>query len=476
MINPWAILKLAPTADVRAIKRAYAIRLKCTRPEDDAEGFHTLRLAFEAALKQAEKFKPFANKNLEDRSSNTDLSEPTSASGPESPENLALPPVAQAAHFLQSPMRQSQPPPPERQASPLRPPKASQPPVVEISKLTAMRLATDVVGTLLPQIASAQITAKVLDQWLQHCPELLNFTVRDCVELKLLQSLAEGAPCQPDALLHLAKHFAWREIGVDRHLTSREPRASEWLRALENPLHIADFEHFIQHGPRLTNAAFEHPREVRFLRALKDGLTLRRKWTLALMPSTRKVMCTLVNAYRKQYGLDAADQVFGHNQLSFWDRINIRRGMNRSRFALWQLRIMATGFLFACIFLVRDLFIQILMIAGTTEPLFSQLSYQLKLVGICTLGASVFVTVVTVIIVPLGWIDRKIKQLNTLTWRLTLQWLSSLLANASLIRIATWGLIVVTVISAITKGIGRKMKQSVSSIRFWVREKLKRPD
>lgn len=46
----WQRLGLAPTSDEREIKRAYARLLKTTRPEEDPEGFQTLRAAFEAAL------------------------------------------------------------------------------------------------------------------------------------------------------------------------------------------------------------------------------------------------------------------------------------------------------------------------------------------------------------------------------------------------------------------------------------------
>lgn len=47
---PWNELGLDPTLDERAIKRAYAARLKHTRPEDDAAAFGRLRDAYEAAL------------------------------------------------------------------------------------------------------------------------------------------------------------------------------------------------------------------------------------------------------------------------------------------------------------------------------------------------------------------------------------------------------------------------------------------
>lgn len=49
----WLQLGLAPTGEVAAIKKAYAARLKSTRPDDDALAYQTLREAYDRALQWA---------------------------------------------------------------------------------------------------------------------------------------------------------------------------------------------------------------------------------------------------------------------------------------------------------------------------------------------------------------------------------------------------------------------------------------
>ncbi len=50
MANMWTILGLdQPTSDLKTIKKAYALKLRETRPDEDTEGFIALRNAFEAA-------------------------------------------------------------------------------------------------------------------------------------------------------------------------------------------------------------------------------------------------------------------------------------------------------------------------------------------------------------------------------------------------------------------------------------------
>ena len=49
----WSLLGIQPTDDERAIRSAYARRLKTTRPDDDPAEYQKLREAYDAALLSA---------------------------------------------------------------------------------------------------------------------------------------------------------------------------------------------------------------------------------------------------------------------------------------------------------------------------------------------------------------------------------------------------------------------------------------
>ena len=52
-MNCWEVLEIEPTTDEREIRRAYAKKLKVTRPDDDPTGYQVLRDAFDEALRIA---------------------------------------------------------------------------------------------------------------------------------------------------------------------------------------------------------------------------------------------------------------------------------------------------------------------------------------------------------------------------------------------------------------------------------------
>lgn len=49
----WSVLGLAPVRDTAAIKKAYALKLRTTRPDDDAAAYQQLRESFDAAMAYA---------------------------------------------------------------------------------------------------------------------------------------------------------------------------------------------------------------------------------------------------------------------------------------------------------------------------------------------------------------------------------------------------------------------------------------
>jgi hypothetical protein len=47
---PWSVLGIEATGDLVAVKRAYAVKLKQARPDDDPQAYQALRAAYESAL------------------------------------------------------------------------------------------------------------------------------------------------------------------------------------------------------------------------------------------------------------------------------------------------------------------------------------------------------------------------------------------------------------------------------------------
>jgi hypothetical protein len=88
VFDAWAELGVEPTADVGAIKRAYASRLKTTRPDEDAAAFQRLRQAYEWATSQA-------RDRRDDRGG--PISDPPAAREPVAPAAQAAPAAPAAA-------------------------------------------------------------------------------------------------------------------------------------------------------------------------------------------------------------------------------------------------------------------------------------------------------------------------------------------------------------------------------------------
>lgn len=88
-MSPWQRLDLAPTDDVRAIKKAYARLLKQHRPDQDADAFQQLHQAYKTALRLAEQQPPATPAWPDGGDADARESQPGLPEADEAPEQLA---------------------------------------------------------------------------------------------------------------------------------------------------------------------------------------------------------------------------------------------------------------------------------------------------------------------------------------------------------------------------------------------------
>ena len=188
-MNPWSILGIRATGDEREIKRAYATRLKVTRPEDDPQAFQDLRDAYEAVLKMAR----FANEHgaqFEEEDEDED-------------ENEDAQPVYVAAYEWEPE------PEPDREPdlkSDFETPRPQEYVAAwEFEPVAPMTEARRIWAEFLT--GTQRDTALQLRQ-LEARPDFLDLEVRECFELCAVQYCA-GEGCDDAFRMALAQHFQW---------------------------------------------------------------------------------------------------------------------------------------------------------------------------------------------------------------------------------------------------------------------------
>jgi len=84
--NPWRVLGLAPTQDLSAIRRAYAVRLKAIDAASDPEAFRRLRGAYEWALSWA-KFQMLPDQQVDSQAAVNEVERTTPPDDADAPED-----------------------------------------------------------------------------------------------------------------------------------------------------------------------------------------------------------------------------------------------------------------------------------------------------------------------------------------------------------------------------------------------------
>lgn len=179
----WDILGTEPTGDERALKRAYAKRLKVTRPEDDPAGFQELRDAYEYALRNAAAIAEYVQQQA----------------GVQGTAPMELPPAVSSVNADNGQTESAPPEPPEGPPAELwgiiaheelRPvPPPARPP--ELWGVVDLDPAEEAAAMWQECVARASHTdpARLLDELLQR-EALLKFDVREEFELCALRYCA----------------------------------------------------------------------------------------------------------------------------------------------------------------------------------------------------------------------------------------------------------------------------------------------
>jgi hypothetical protein len=162
------VLGIAPTKDISAIRRAYAAKLKVTRPEDDRAGFERLRAAYEFALS-------WARQQVADAPSDSETSQAHAIV-----VETTAPPVEK--HAVADPEREI-----VRQA------------FVELHALLRSDRGSS------PE-ASATL-AKILES-----PALVNISTEQWVEAQLANLLASYIPASDELLDRATARFRWASV------------------------------------------------------------------------------------------------------------------------------------------------------------------------------------------------------------------------------------------------------------------------
>ncbi len=300
----WAMewLGLEADADERAIKRAYAKRLKQTRPDEDAAGFQQLHEAYQSALAYAQYRAQWGDEATD--------AEPTAPADPV----LDL-------HDPVVPLNSGIAPPQERQEPPrwsVVPVEVELPAPLDVPAF-AQRLVT----------AASKGPPLEFEPWLQQRPELWSLRDKPLVGSHVLDLLHAGAPVRQENFDALSRYFGWDQIGSpldpDLAAQTRQRLHRHWL---VQPGHHDWLAYYLQ-GPDAPFSAAQ---------AQVNQARLSRPWhrLRAVLTAAIPGRAALIGRMLAGLGIHTAEQAptpLQPEQVRFWMALNQSGQLNAAK---WQ--------------------------------------------------------------------------------------------------------------------------------------------
>jgi hypothetical protein len=301
----FAYLGLHADADEHAVKRAYAQRLKQTRPEDDPEGFQTLHDHYRLALDHARWHAETAQ---------------TASTSPEPKQHeTVVPDIAQAAATTASPPAASAPPP-----------ITAEPAVFAAQPVFD---SDDFLQALLTRIDDDDVDK--LRDWLQSIDAFWSLAIKNHIGHIALQKLAKDRPPMRSELFDVILAFFDLNNALSDYDNVAIARLRNTLR-LQYDLLDAHRDQLVEHMWRTTS--FDSSQMRRMIATLLRPYVLWRSYASALLPGRPTSMVNFIRTL--SYGQpELLCPPVDPQHLKFWFAAADREHSMRPRVLLGYLRI-----------------------------------------------------------------------------------------------------------------------------------------
>ena len=314
-MSPFDQLGLPSDADERMVKRAYAQRLRTTRPDDDPEGFQRLHAVYQAALAQCRG----RVRHMAAVTSTMPLDEPVAAGDASTPAAPAPTPVATAA--TPSAPRSSRPLP------------AARPTPVAAPTPFAFERFWDELTTKAFAGNDADLRA-----WLDEQPALWSLRLKARVGHELFARLYREAPPMPPACLETLLAF----FDMNHARSGHDPLQ---LQQLQRRMQLAwEFDPAQRDAlaGRLAMRSRDRRRQLeRRLQQLSRPFHWVRAIPVALRPNASTRLAQLILLLSLGHPKDLPPS-FDTAQVRFWLDAVDRRRVSRARLVLGGIRCLAT--------------------------------------------------------------------------------------------------------------------------------------